>query len=97
MTTLKQQEAERKFKPSEKKLTGQKAKIVNFIELWGSITPSQAWDYCKCQKLSTRIGEIERRCGHEFNHDMTEGADSRFMTYSFAEGLKAEDYMTKQS
>jgi len=97
MTTLKQQEAERKFKPSEKQLKGQKAKIVNFIELWGSITPAQSWTYCNCSKLATRIGEIERRCGHEFKHEMREGIDSRFMEYSFADGLKAEDYMTKRS
>ena len=97
MTTEKQRKAEVDFKPTAKALKGQKAKIVNFIELWGSITPSQAWDYCHCTKLSTRIGEIEVLCGHEFKHDMTEGANSRFMTYSFAEGLKAEDYMTIQS
>lgn len=94
MTSIKQQEAEVKFKPSNKILTGQKASIVNFIELIGSITPFQAYDYCNCTKLATRIGEIERRCGHKFKHDITEGANSRFMTYSFAEGLKAEDYMT---
>lgn len=97
MTTLKQKEAEVKFKPSNKILTGQKASIVNFIELMGSITPFQAYDYCNCTKLATRIGEIERRCGWVFNRVKESNGSTHWVRYSFCKGVDPSVYRIPSS
>ena len=94
--TDKQREAEIKFKPTSKALSGQKLQIVSYIDTFGSITPAAAWDYLNCTKLATRIGEIERRCGIEFHKQMEDNGSSRYMRYSFAEGYGILDYMTAQ-
>lgn len=95
MMTEKQRSAEATFKPSGKKLTGQKLEIVVFIHTHGSITPKEAWNELNCTKLATRIGEIERRCGVEFKKEMEDNGSSRYMRYSFQDGYDAFDYMCR--
>lgn len=96
MTTQKQRAAEADFKPTEKKLTGQKREILAYIDTYGSITPMDAIVHINCTKLATRIGEIERRCGVEMVHQMERNETSRYMRYSFAAGYGIIDYMTGQ-
>ena len=94
--TQKQREAEANFKPTQKKLSGQKLEILVYVNTHGSITPKDAWNELNCTKLATRIGEIERRCGVEFKKEMEGNGSSRYMRYSFAEGYGVMDYMCAQ-
>ena len=91
-----QLKAEANFKPEMFRLTGQKKAIVAYIAEHGSITPLEAIvdKRIHSMKLATRIGEIETRCGYVFNREMVQDGDVRYMRYSFAKGLKAEDYDT---
>lgn len=95
MTSEKQRAAEVNFKPTTKKLTGQKLEIVVYIYTHGSITPMEAWGELNCTKLATRIGEIEKRCGVEFNHQKESNGSSSYMRYSFKEGYGVMDYMSQ--
>lgn len=92
MTTQTQKAAQAEFKPDFLYLKGQKKRIVDFIEEHGSITQAQAWKYIHCSKLSTRIGEIERRCGYVFNREKEATEETFFLRYSFAGNLGAESY-----
>lgn len=97
MTSEKQRAAEVNFKPTTKKLTGQKLEIVVYIYTHGSITPMGAIHAFGCTKLSTRIGEIEKRCGHAFERTSDAvysrtGRRTKVRRYAFAEGLTAQDY-----
>ena len=92
-TSEAQQSAQANFKPEQLYLTGQKRRIVEWIQENGSITPAEAWDEIRCTKLATRIGEIERRSGYSFNREMVRKEDVCFMRYSFAKGLTALSYM----
>lgn len=93
MTTQTQKAAQAEFKPDSLYLKGQKKRIVDYIAEHGSITPMEAWDECRCTKLATRIGEIERRSGYVFNRKMERTEDVCFMRYSFASGLSAISYL----
>ena len=93
MTTDNQQAAQAQFKPEQLYLTGQKRKIVEWIQEHGSITPMDAWDEIHCTKLATRIGEIERRSGYLFNREKVKAGDTSFMRYSFPRGLTAIHYL----
>ena len=92
-TSEAQRAAEVRFKPEQFYLTGQKRMIVDYIAEHGSITPMEAWDECRCTKLATRIGEIERRSGYVFDRKMERTEDVCFMRYSFASGLSAISYL----
>lgn len=93
MTSEKQRAAEKEFRPTEKKLKGQKADILIYIYTHGSITPAEAWEILHCTKLATRIGEIERRSGYAFNREKVKAGDTSFMRYSFPRGLTAIHYL----
>lgn len=92
MATQSQKAAQAEFKPESLYLSGQKKKIVDYIEKHGSITPGEAWDDFHCTKLSTRIGEIERRCGYVFNREKETTEQTYYLRYSFAGNLGAESY-----
>lgn len=96
MTTERQRAAEATYKPTANKLKGQKLAILVYIYTHGSITPMDAIHEIHCTKLATRIGEIERRCGVDFKHEMEDNGTSRYMRYSFKEGYGVMDYMTAQ-
>lgn len=92
-TTKTQKAAQANFKPEQLYLTGQKRKIVEWIQENGSITPMEAWDEIRCTKLATRIGEIERRSGYSFNREKVKTGDTSFMRYSFPRGLTAIHFL----
>jgi len=50
--------------------------IINYIKQHGSITPYEAFLYLKITKLSTRIGEIERKGTARFKRKMIRSKDS---------------------
>ncbi len=50
--------------------------IINYIKQHGSITPYEAFLYLKITKLSTRIGEIERKGMARFKREMIRSKDS---------------------
>lgn len=95
MTSSRQQAAEINFKPADKKLKGQKYNILVYIDTNGSITPMDAISDKRIHstKLSTRIGEIERKCGLAFKHERESNGDSSYMRYSFADGHGVFDYL----
>lgn len=93
MTSEKQRAAEIEFKPTKQVLKGQKLQILTYIDTFGSITPADAWEAFNCTKLSTRIGEIEKRCGVEFKHERESNGNTSYMRYSFASGLSAISYL----
>ena len=96
-TTDKQRQAQAEFAPRERELKGQRDRIIEHIEQFGFISPAAAWHRFGCSKLSTRIGEIEKRCGHEFVRTSVEcfsrtGRRTRVRNYKFQKGLTAQDY-----
>ena len=97
MTTEKQRQAQAEFTPQGGALKGQRDRIIEYIEKFGFISPAGAWHMFGCSKLSTRIGEIEKRCGHEFVRLSVEcfsrtGRKTRVKNYKFQKGLTAQDY-----
>lgn len=54
----------------------QHARIIEYMELFGSITPMQAFTDIGCTKLSTRIGELERE-GYKIGRERVK-ATNRF-------------------
>ena len=64
----------------------QHARIKQYIEDFGSITPMQAFIDLGITKLSTRIGEMERK-GYKVKREMQNGKNrygepTHFMKYS---------------
>lgn len=97
MTSDKQRQAQAEFTPQGGELKGQRDRIIEHIARFGFISPAAAWHAFGCSKLSTRIGEIERRCGHEFERTSVAcysrtGRKTKVRRYAFAEGLTAQDY-----
>lgn len=97
MTTDKQRQAQAEYAPDVRTLKGQRDRIIDYIAEFGSITPMGAIHRFGCTKLSTRIGEIEKRCGHAFvrTSDLVfsrTGRKTRVRRYAFAKGLTADDY-----
>ena len=97
--TQKQDAAEATIAPKVARRS-QHQRILDHIAQYGSITPWAAIHAVSvhCTKLATRIGEIERKCGHEFQHSMqwTTDADGRRrplgMKYTIHEGLTLDDF-----
>lgn len=54
----------------------QHERIIEYMRLFGSITPMQAFQDIGCTKLSTRIGELERE-GHRIGRERVK-AKNRF-------------------
>lgn len=98
MTTA-QTTAEARIAPAVSKRT-QRAAILAHIAEFGFITPWAAihTTAVHCTKVSTRIGEIERRCGHRFTREMQYWTDAEGrrhplgMRYSIPEGLTIDDF-----
>ena len=68
----------------------QKQKILMYIKIYGSITPMDAIYNFGITKLSTRISEMRRKDGIQFNVVMEEGVNrfeepTRYARYSLAE------------
>ena len=96
-TTDKQRQAQAEFTPQGGELKGQRDRIIEHIAEFGFISPAAAWHRFGCSKLSTRIGEIEKRCGHAFVRTSVEcfsrtGRKVRVRNYTFQKGLTAADY-----
>lgn len=64
-----------------------------FITSWGAIHDQ----LLHCTKLSTRIGEIERKYGHEFVHESLRGSDNRITgtKYYLPQGMTMEQFTNK--
>lgn len=79
--TKRQEEAEAAFAPVVNK-KGQQQRIVEWLDKYGFITPLACIHAVPMitTKLSTRIGEIERKTGVEFKHDRM--PDNRCMKYT---------------
>ena len=97
MTTDKQRQAQAEFVPQGGTLKGQRDRIIDYIVKFGSITPMGAIHAFGCTKLSTRIGEIEKRSGCAFVRTSDEvysrtGRKTKVRRYAFAKGLTADDY-----
>lgn len=97
MTSDKQRQAQAEYTPQGGELKGQRDRIIEYIARFGRISPMAAIHAFGCTKLSTRIGEIEKRCGHPFERGHAEvfsrtGRRTKVRTYKFAEGLTAQDY-----
>ena len=97
MTTENQRQAQAEFTPRETELKGQRDRIIGHIERFDQITAMGAIAAFGCTKLSTRIGEIEKRCGHTFVRTSEEyftrtGRKTRIRKYKFQKGLTAADY-----
>lgn len=102
MTTEKQRQAQAEYTPQGGELKGQRDRIIEYIARFGSITPMGAIHAFGCTKLSTRIGEIEKRCGHAFERTSDAvysrtGRRTKVRRYAFAEGLTAQDYKGRAS
>ena len=72
---------------SESKQTQYK-QITEYINTHGSITPSEAWDTYGISKLATRISEMRRKKGMNFNIEYERGYNrsgtmSRYARYSW--------------
>lgn len=68
----------------------QREAIIEYIELFGSITPMQAFADLGITKLATRISEM-RKAGMDFKIETVSstnryGHTVKFAKYSFAEG-----------
>ena len=96
--TEKQTQAQAEFAPAEKRT--QHKQILDTIEKQGFITKWGAiYDlHLHCSKLSTRIGEIERRAGKTFSRErmyQTDSTGRRYFTglkYSLPKGATINDF-----
>lgn len=97
--TSNQISSEAEFAPQPVTKASQHQKILDtierqgFISKWGAIYDVQL----HCSKLSTRIGEIEDRCGHKFQRERMyqhDGKKKYFvgMKYSIPQGLTIKDF-----
>lgn len=64
----------------------QHEEIYQYLVEHGSITPMEAWSKLRITKLSTRIGEMERNKGVEFDKKLIvsknrHGKSMKFMRY----------------
>lgn len=97
MASERQRQAQAEFTPQGGVLKGQRDRIIEHIAQFGFISPAAAWLRFGCSKLSTRIGEIEKRCGHTFVRTSVEcisrtGRKTRVRNYKFQKGLTEADY-----
>lgn len=95
-----EQKAAQEFAPAPATKKTQQAKILDtiakqgWISKWGAIYDVSL----HCSKLSTRIGEIEERCGHRFDREriyQADGNGGRYfvgMRYKLPKGLTIEDF-----
>lgn len=103
--TENQRIAEQEFAPCISTKYNQHQRILEtierqgFVTKWGAIYDTRL----HCSKLSTRIGEIEERCGHTFQRERiyhTDGDGKRYfvgLKYSVPAGLTIEDFKSKRN
>ena len=70
----------------------QREQILDYLKRFETITPMQAYSDLGITKLATRISEMRRRDGVEFNIEMIKGKNRYGRTMRYAKySLKGEE------
>lgn len=70
----------------------QREQILDYLKRFETITPMQAYSDLVITKLATRISEMRRRDGVEFNIEMIKGKNRYGRTMRYAKySLKGEE------
>ena len=59
--------------------------VFEYIELYGSITPIEAFYGINCMRLGARIADL-RAEGYDIRTEIASGADKHYAIYSLADG-----------